>query len=249
MTRVFGQLFPDNRNGILAVTASKPFFGCPRGERHFPVIDGAIDIDLLPTPGGVTYQVGFKEEGDTRRTDYTLSWRIPFNGQVDITPKLTEKPEPEEQHAGRVSDLVQIRRLATELEVAISAREEEQAKNAELERQLQQSESKVSELIATAEINGRAKDQIIAELQAAQKPVIKTVIQKVLAPDQPLVDRVKRLEAEVQRLSDLNETYYQSFVELHQLKLERAKSQAPAPVVEKYPTSPQERLFRKLTAK
>lgn len=249
MTRVFGQLFPDNRNGILAICPTKPFFGCSRDERHFPVKDGAIDIELLPTPSGVTYKVGFKEEGDTRRTDYTLNWRIPFNGQVNITPKLEDKPKSEEQHAGRVSDLVQIRRLASELEVAISSTEEEKAKNVELQRQLQLAETKISELISSAEINSKAKDRIIAELQAARQPVIKTVIQKVLAPNQPLIDRVKRLEADVQRLTDLNETYYQSFVELHQLKLERAKSQAPAPIVEEFPSSPQERLFRKLTAK
>ena len=73
MTRVHGQLFSDGRNGLLVVKPSQPFFGVARHERHFDVTDGSIDINLDPTPAGVTYLVAYKEKGTSVRPTLRLS--------------------------------------------------------------------------------------------------------------------------------------------------------------------------------
>ena len=248
MTRVFGQLFPDNRNGILAICPTKPFFGCGRGERHFPVTDGAIDIDLLPTPSGITYQVGFKEEGDTRRTDYTLNWRIPFNGEIDITPN-SKPQEQESQGSSSTVDRVQIRRLTTELADALECVDR-------LERDLEQAKRREADISTKFEAHKRVVDSALEErdrqisvLSEQTMPQIKTVIKKVFVPPQPLEDRIKFLEQEIRRLNDINDSYYESVLELHQLKLERAQSAHLPTYVEEMPGTPQQRLINKLRAK
>ena len=248
MTRVFGQLFPDNRNGILAICPTKSFFGCGRGERHFPVRDGAIDIDLLPTPSGITYQVGFKEEGDTRRTDYTLNWRIPFNGEIDITPN-SKPQEQESQGSSSTVDRVQIRRLTTELADALECVDR-------LERDLEQAKRREADISTKFEAHKRVVDSALEErdrqisvLSEQTMPQIKTVIKKVFVPPQPLEDRIKFLEQEIRRLNDINDSYYESVLELHQLKLERAQSAHLPTYVEEMPGTPQQRLINKLRAK
>ena len=80
-------------------------------------------------------------------------------------------------------------------------------------------------------------------------PQIKTVIKKVFVPPQPLEDRIKFLEQEIRRLNDINDSYYESVLELHQLKLERAQSAHLPTYVEEMPGTPQQRLINKLRAK
>ena len=116
MTRVHGQLFSDGRNGLLVVKPSQPFFGVARHERHFDVTDGSIDINLDPTPAGVTYLVAYKEKGDIRKTDFTLRWRVPDRDAYDITPGATQASSTASVvQSATVYERVQLRRAASEL--------------------------------------------------------------------------------------------------------------------------------------
>jgi len=246
MTRVFGTLFEDGRNGLLAIKPSQPFFGCDRHEKHFPVLAGEIDIELPPTPAGVFFNVGFKEEGDTRRTDFTLRWRIPSQQELDITAK---PEQPRAERSSSVIDRVQVRRLTTELADALEAVEK-------LERDLAQSKAREESLAASFEQHKAAtdhafqlRDSELSRLTEANKPRVQTVVKHVPVPPKQLNDRIKFLEAENLRLIALNDTYYASVLELHQLKLDRAQTvHLPNPVTE-MPGSTQQRLINKLLAK
>ena len=111
-----GQLFSDGRNGLLVVKPSQPFFGVARHERHFDVTDGSIDINLDPTPAGVTYLVAYKEKGDIRKTDFTLKWRVPDREAYDITPGATQASSTASVvQSATVYERVQLRRAASEL--------------------------------------------------------------------------------------------------------------------------------------
>ena len=96
MTRVYGKLFSDERDGLLVVKPSQPFFGVTRDELHFDVTDGAIDLNLDPTPSGIHYLVAFKQRGDIRKTDFTLKWRIPDRPEFDVTPGSANNSQPAE---------------------------------------------------------------------------------------------------------------------------------------------------------
>ena len=123
MTRVYGKLFSDGRSGVLAVKPSRPFFGVSRDERHYEVIDGCIDVELYPTPSGLHYQIGFKENGDVRRTDFTLKWRIPDVESFDITPGASSREKTSEQNSSpkaSVYERVQLKRVANELSDSIN---------------------------------------------------------------------------------------------------------------------------------
>ena len=248
MTRVFGLLFEDRRNGILAVQPSEPFFGCQRYEQHYDVVDGAIDLDLLPTPRGVYYNVGFKNLGDTRRTDFTLRWSIPNYGEIDITPQgQAHAPEPEKVSTS--VDRVQVRRLATELSEALELAAKQEREIAEIKYREEQLRQKFDQHKRDMETVLMQRDQHIAQLLESNTPEVRTVIKQVPVPPAPLEDRIRTLELENQRLRELNDNYYESVLKLHQLKLERAQSgQLPDPVME-VPGTPQQRLINKLLAK
>lgn len=250
MTRVFGQLFKDGRDGILAIQPSKPFFGCDRHECHYSVDDGSIDIELLPTPRGVFYNVGFKTLGDTRRTDYTLRWTIPAKDEIDIdfTPEKREA-EQEATALPNAAYQVQIRRLASDLAEAlerIKAQDEELASVTQQEANLRhafEQHKRDVEVVLTK------RDQHIAQLQSAYEPEVQTVVHEIPVPPKALQDRIDTLEREQLRLIALNDRYYQAFLDLHQLKLEGAQSNNfPDPVTE-IPGTPQQRLIHKLLAK
>ena len=248
MTRVHGLLFEDHRSGILAIQPSVPFFGCQRYEQHYDVVDGAIDFDLLPTPAGVFYNVGFKSLGDTRRTDFTLRWTIPNYGEIDITPN-GQAQAPETEKASTAVDRVQLRRLTTELTEALEVAAKLEREIAEIKLRKEELRLKFEQHKRDMEIVLMQRDQHIAQLLESNKPEVRTVIKKVPVPPAALEERVKTLELENQRLRDLNDNYYQSVLKLHQLKLERAQSgQLPDPVME-VPGTPQQRLINKLLAK
>lgn len=248
MARVYGKLFDDGRDGILAIQPSAPFFGCPRHEKHYPVVNGEIDIELMPTPGGIFYNVGFKAPGDTRRTDFTLRWRIAQTDSVDITPNA-KPPEPIAQKATSTVDRVQMRRLTTELADALECVDR-------LERDLEQAKRREADISTKFEAHKRVvdtaleeRDRQISVLSEQTTPQIKTVIKEVPVPPEPLEARIEFLEREVQRLNAVNDSYYQSVLELHQLKLERAQSAHLPTYVEEMPGTPQQRLINKLRAK
>lgn len=248
MTRVFGQLFEDERNGILAIQPSKPFFGCERDERHFDVVDGAIDIDLLPTPAGVSYLVGYKELGDSRRTYFTLRWSIPNYGEVDISPKA-KAPNNNTVSSTSTFDRVHTRRLASELSDALSLVDKQEKQLSEIKSRQTDLRSKFEQHKRDMEVALNVKDQYIAQLSEQTEPKVKTVYQRIAVPPEPLQERIRVLEQENQRLKDLNADYYKSVLELHQLKLDRAQSaQFPDPIPE-VSGSPQQRLINKLLAR
>lgn len=246
MTRVHGTLFEDGRDGVLVVKPSKPFFGVDKYERHYPVVEGQVDIDLLPTPPGYFYNVGFKEEGDIRDTAFTLVWRVPRKGEVN----LNKEPEHHLANDSPKDSLTAVsnRRLAGELAQAL-------ADNLNLEDELdrqkhinEQLNARIAGLEKATEGALSARDKELAELRQATAPVVKTVYQRVPVPSEPLQERISFLEAENKRLTELNDSYYQSVLELHQLKLDRAQTANLPQTVEEIPDNPRARLIQKLKA-
>lgn len=246
MTRVVGQLFDDKRNGVLALKASKAFFGSSRDEKHFEVVDGAVDFDIAATPRGVFYNVGFKDIGDTRSTTFTLKWTVPQTGIVNVG---SDKAEPNSPTTTTPPvNGVQVKRLASELSSAlelVKTQELEIADIRERERVLRQKFDQHKRDIEQVLVQ---RDRHISQLSIVQAPKVKTVYKEVPVAPQALEERIINLERENKRLQDLSDTYYQAYLELHQLKLERAQS-APVPnTVTGISGSPRQRLINKLLA-
>ena len=249
MTRIHGRLFDDGRNGILAVKPSAPFFGVSRDERFYEVKDGSIDIDLLPTPSGVFYFVGYKAEGDTHQTDFTLRWRVPQSGDMDITPGASsQKEQASKVQSASIYERVQLKRVSSDLSGALGTNEELSARLNEAQNRLEQLESEMRIYRKTTDTVLSERDQTIAQLSESLKPEVRTVYVDKPVPPELLEERIKRLEQENLRLLELNAEYYKSVVELHQLKLDRAHNTTQAPV-EGADSSPQKRLLRKLLGK
>ena len=245
MTKVIGKLFDDGRDGSLIVKPSKPFFGCSKHEKRFPVKDGAIDIELTPTPPGVQYLVAFKEPGDYTRTDYTLRWRVPAVEVLDISPSKPKAKEQTEQTSS-VGDQVQLKRLATELSSTLLQIAELEQKLKQTQRSLDDVNSKFSSYKLLAEQSLLSRDAALTDLKDSAEPQVRTVYKDVAVPSAPLKQRISFLESELDRLNQLNNEYYQSVVELHQLKLERAQSlPSPGPISSPEDT-PRQRLINKL---
>lgn len=245
MTKVTGKLFDDGRDGFLIVKPSKPFFGCNKHEKRFPINEGEVDIELTPTPPGIQYLVAFKEPGDFTRTDFTLRWRVPNVQELDISP-AKPKPQVETPSPGSVSEQVQVKRLATELASTLK-------QVAELEHQLRQNQlrfddinSKFSTYKVSSEKSLSYRDAAITDLRDSSEPEVRTVYKEVSVPSAPLKQRIQFLEGELERLNDLNNEYYQSVVELHQLKLERAQSLPSPGPISSPEDSPRQRLINKL---
>jgi len=245
MTRVFGQLFDDKRNGVLALKASRAFFGSSRDEQHFEVVDGAVDFDLAPTPRGVFYNVGFKELGDTRATSFTLKWTVPPTGSVNVG---SEKAESSAPAATPPINGVQVKRLASELSTALELAKSQEREIADIQQRERLLRQKFDQHKRDIEQVLLQRDQHISRLSMVQAPKIKTVYKQVPVAPKALEERIINLERENKRLQDLSDIYYQAYVELHQLKLERAQS-APVPnTVTGISGSPRQRLINKLLA-
>lgn len=250
MTRVFGRLFPDGRDGILALTPSRPFLGAEGGEEHYEVIDGGIDIELLPTPRGICYNVGFKRVGDMRRSIYTARWTVPNSGELDVTPKSTADAESN-PITPKVFERAHTKRLASELHDAITDVDNKHKELVESRRREDALLQELEQFKQTTDTLIRENNRQLNELQeqVSSSAEIKTVVKKVSVLPAPLEERINRLEAENIRLHKLNERYYQAVIELNQLKLERAQTEKlPDPIIE-VPGTPQQRLIQKLLAK
>ena len=245
MTKVIGTLFEDGRDGFLIVKPSQPFFGCAKHEKRYTVSGGSINIELAPTPPGIQYLVGFKEEGDFTRTEFTLRWRVPAVEEIDVSPKQEPK-QSDSPPTSSVAEQVQIKRLATQLAETLK-------QVAELEHQLGQSQRRLDDV--TSQFNAykvssveslSTRDSIISQLRNENQPEIQTVVKEVPVPDAPLTARIKFLEQQLKELEDVNATYYKDVIELHQLKLDRAQS-LPSPGPISLPEdNPRQRLFNKL---
>ena len=250
MTRVHGKLFSDNRTGVLVVKPSAPFFGVSRDERIYPVTQGSIDISLDPTPTGVHYLIGYKQDGDIRRTDFTLRWRVPAIDSFDVTPGAANTKKVDQAAAPKASvyERVQLKRVATDLTDTLED-------NQQLSTDLDQANLKIKhlqdELLGykkTSELVLAQRDQTIAQLSEFSEPVINTVYLEKPVPPAALQSRVYRLESEIKRLLELNAQYYKSVVQLHQLQLDKARTNPEEPQLGDTNT-PQSRLLRKLLGK
>ena len=250
MTRIHGRLFDDERGGILAVKPSAPFFGVSRDERFYPVNGGSIDIELLPTPPGVFYFVGYKEQGDVHQTAFTLRWRVPKTGDMDITPGATPEKQPPAASvtSATVYERVQLKRVSDNLSEVLAANEGLNTQLAAAQARIDQLEAEMRNYKMTTDSVLSKRDQTIAQLQETLVPEVQTVYVDRPVPPELLEERVKRLEQENIRLSEVNAEYYKSVVELHQLKLDRAHNTNPVPV-EDFGSSPQKKLLRKLLGK
>ena len=246
MTRIQGRLFNDGREGILAIKPSQPFFGVARDERFYQVVDGSIDIELLPTPPGVMYFVGFKEKGDTRQTPYTLKWRIPDTDILDVTPGAeAQNKQQASSESGSVYERVQLKAVANELEEALES-------NTNLTVSLDEANARIEELTANLVTLRQSsdhamitRDQQISQLSEQQTPTVRTVYRDVPVPPAALHERIKTLERENKRLTDLNAEYYKSVVKQYQLQLDKAR-ETPQENSVSTDTSPQQRLLGKL---
>ena len=245
MTQVFGKLFEDGRDGFLVIKPSKPFFGCSKHEKRFPVTGGSVDIQLEPTPPGIQYLVAFKDPGDFTRTDFTLKWRVPAVEQLDISPTKPKAKEPTPAPSS-VSNQVQLKRLASELASTLQ-------QVAELKQELNQTQSRLNDVTSKFEVYKlttekalSSKDAAYSNLKESEGSEIRTVYKSVPVPAAPLKQRITFLEGELERLNKVNNEYYQSVVELHQLKLDRAQSlPSPGPIYSPE-DSPRQRLLNKL---
>lgn len=247
MTRVHGRLFDDGRDGVLVIKPSKPFFGVDKYERHYPVSGGEIDINLMPTPRGFYYNVGFKEEGDLRDTPFTLQWRIPASGEIDITPGAQDTKAVSPSNKSSHTEISN-RRLASDLAEALRRNEELQDRIDQLSERNDRLSQRVSDIERSTEVALGIRDRELEELRGAVVPKEKTVMLRVPVLPGPLQERIARLEAENQRLSALNDTYYKAVLELNQLKLDRAQTVHLPQTVEEIPDNPRARLIQKLRA-
>ena len=245
MTKVTGKLFDDGRDGFLIVKPSKPFFGCSKHEKRFPISDGEVDVELTPTPPGIQYLVAFKEPGDFSRTDFTLRWRVPNVQELDISP-AKPKVQADPPSSGSITEQVHVKRLATELANTLQ-------RVAELEHQLGQNKlrfddinSKFNTYKVASEKSLSFRDSAITDLKDSSEPEVHTVYTAVAIPPAPLKKRISFLEGELDRLIELNNKYYQSVVELHQLKLEGAQSLPSPGPISSPEDSPRQRLINKL---
>lgn len=248
MTRVHGKLFRDGRSGLLVVKPSQPFFGVSRDPRNVTITDGSIDLELDPTPAGVFYLVGYKEVGDIRKTDFTLKWRVPDQDEYDITPGATQKQGKDAVNTGNkasVFERVQLRRTASELGAALDEQSKLAVNLEKAEQRILLLEQRLRDWQVASEEALIQRDQTIAKLSAEKAPEVRTVYVDRPVPPEPLKERIQRLEAENQRLTELNKEYHKSVVKLHQLQLDKAPNLPPsAPSVES--NSPKQRLRRKL---
>tara|TARA_B100000405_G_scaffold295845_1_gene250227 strand:- start:1708 stop:2457 length:750 start_codon:yes stop_codon:yes gene_type:complete len=246
MTRIYGKLFKDGREGILAIRPSQPFFGVARDERFYQVKDGEIDIELMPTPPGVLYFVGYKEQGDIRKTPYTLKWRIPDTDSMDVTPGA--EPEKKDSKAGgslSVYEKVQLKAVANELEEALESNTNLTVSLDEANTRIAELTNNLNEIKRSTEIAMSTRDQQIQQLSEQQEPIIKTVYESVPVPSEPLQERIETLERENKRLTDLNAEYYKSVVKLHEIQLDKAR-ETPQGASVSTDNSPQQRLLGKL---
>ena len=248
MTRVYGQLFEDGRDGFLIVKPSKPFFGVSRHERRYPIVEGQIDIELQPTPSGYFYNLGYKEEGDITRSDFTLRLRVPRAPELDISPTPQRQPAPPSSSATNAKALTQIKRLAIDLENAQQTIKEKESKISDLEDTIKQYKSKFDALKVNTAVQLEESLCELREARSQNQPKEVIVEKQVPVADEQLKRRISQLERKLSEMSDLNAVYYLSVLELNEIKLERARTaeEPPIPVVEARPTDPRSILLEKI---
>lgn len=166
MTRIVGRLEGLNGplNGRLFVRASQPFIGGPKGEVFFKVKEGDVDIDLPPTPGGVVYEVDWRDTGDIRKLSFPERWRVPIAEETSLDELRSHKKRVQVKSDGGKASLVEIETLKTEGEELRSALSKAEEGRQSLMRQLSSLEAQAAALTGQlASTKG--------ELQSAKRPV------------------------------------------------------------------------------
>ena len=129
MTRIIGHLdgIGGPLNGRLFVRASQSFIGAPSGELSFRVKDGEVDVTLPPTPGGIVYEVDWRDTGDTRKLSFPEKWKVPNAEEVGLDELRSHKKRVQMKSDGGKASLVEIEALKGEgenLRTALSKAEE-----------------------------------------------------------------------------------------------------------------------------
>lgn len=249
MTKIIGKLFDDGRDGVLIIKPSKPFFGCSKHEKRYPINNGTVDIELLPTPAGIHYLISFKAPGDFSRTDFTLRWRVPDQAAVDITPTSSIHSEGSAPKTGpSIYERVQLKRVAGELTDTLNQKDDLNQKLLQAEARVQQLQNELQSFRRSTDSVLANRDKTIAQLQEQNTPTVNTVYLDKPVPPAALYERINRLEQENIRLLELNSEYYKSVVDLYQLQLDKARNSPQALPVGSV-SSPQKRLLRKLLGK
>lgn len=179
MTRIIGRLdgIGGALNGRLFVRASQPFIGAPSGEVSFRVKNGEVDVELPPTPGGIVYEVDWRDTGDTRRLSFPERWRVPPAEEISLDELRSHKKRVQTKSDGGKASLVEIETLKSEGEQLRSALSEAEEDRQALMRRLSSMEGQ------TAALAGQLAS-IKGELQSVKRP---------LAPLPPITQIVERL--------------------------------------------------------
>lgn len=248
MTRVYGQLFEDGRDGFLIVKPSKPFFGVSRHERRYPIIKGHIDIKLQPTPSGVFYNLGYKSQGDITHTDFTLRLRVPQALEIDISPSKPQEPRSRSSEQSSVKTQTQVKRLASDLHKANKTINDKEKEILILQDSVKAVQSELTELKTRAASQLETSVEELREARSQNAPKEVLVEKEVPIADEKLKRRIAALESRLSEMSDLNQLYYLSVLELNEIKLERARTaeEPSTPAVQERPTNPRSILLEKI---
>jgi chromosome segregation ATPase len=179
MTRIVGRLdgISGALNGRLFVRASQPFIGAPAGEVSFRVREGEVNVELPPTPGGIVYEVDWRDTGDTRRLSFPERWRVPNADEISLDELRSHKKRVQMKGDGGKASLVEIEALKSETEQLRNALSEAEEGRQALMRRLSSMEGQ------TAALAGQLASTK-GELQSAKKPI---------APLPPITQIVERL--------------------------------------------------------
>jgi chromosome segregation ATPase len=179
MTRIIGRLegISGVLNGRLFVRASQPFIGAPSGEVSFRVKNGEVNVELPPTPGGIVYEVDWRDTGDIRKLSFPERWKVPPAEEVSLDELRSHKKRVQMKSDGGKASLVEIEALKSEGEQLRSALSKAEEDRQALMRRLSSMEGQ------TAALAGQLAS-IQGELQSVKRPI---------APLPPITQVVERL--------------------------------------------------------
>lgn len=212
MVRVVGNI-GTAVNGTLHIKPSNPFVGVDAGYKAYPVIEGLVDIDIAPTPRGVSYLVDFQPEGSFGNPSPQERWSIPPQAEVSLDllrfPRQRRSPTNAptvnafdgleanllRQEQGQLHGEIEQLRLAT-----IKAKEEK----AIAERMIESLRAEVAELQTKLYLAAVPRETVV------EKIVEKVVVEKIgeatlMRENRTLHFLVDDLRVENQRLLDILE--------------------------------------------
>lgn len=207
MTRIIGRLdgMGGALNGRLFVRASQPFIGAP-GEVSFRVKDGEVNVELPPTPGGIVYEVDWRDTGDIRKLSFPERWRVPNAEEVSLDELRSHKKRVQAKSDGGKASLVEIETLKSEGEQLRTALSEAEEGRQALMRRLSSMEGQ------TAALAGQLAS-IKAELQSTKKPLAP------LLPVRQIVERLVEVNGDEWKIRLANEQQSRILAEEETLSL------------------------------